>query len=95
MSDFELTRCQRCVNYQPYEPDAGLLEGCTAPALYVDEDCQQLIPEVNKKIIGYMQKLGEGCPYFRTEIMDCMRKGMAAFIVKRLEECEKDVSKLL
>ena len=60
----ELTRCQRCVYLQPYEPDAGLLEKCTIPAIYADEDCQHLVPEVNKKIIGYMRKLGEGCPYF-------------------------------
>lgn len=63
----ELTRCQRCVYYQPYEPDAGLLEGCIVPAIYADEDCQHLVPEVNNKIIGYMRQLGEGCPYFEKE----------------------------
>ena len=60
----EKIKCQRCQNYQPYEPSAGLREGCTADELYADEDCQEIIPEVNKEITAYMQKLGEGCPYF-------------------------------
>lgn len=58
------TRCQRCSNFQQYEPAAGLLEGCTADVLYADEDCQQIIPEVNDEIIEYMHNLGEDCPYF-------------------------------
>lgn len=67
VSKFEKTRCQRCCNYQPYEPGAGLREGCTADELYADEDCQQLIPEVDDAIVGYMLELGEGCPYFKEE----------------------------
>ena len=65
--EIEKTRCQCCYNYQPYEPEAGLYEGCTADELYADEDCQQLIPEVNDAVINYMQNLGEGCPYFKRE----------------------------
>ncbi len=58
------TRCQRCQNFQPYEPEAGLSEGCVADELYTDEECQEIIPEVNDKIMAYMQKLGVDCPYF-------------------------------
>lgn len=43
---------------------AGLREGCTADELYADEDGQEIIPEVNDEITGYMRELGEGCPYF-------------------------------
>lgn len=60
----ERTRCQHCCNYQPYEPAAGLYEGCTTDELYADEDGQEIIPEVNDEITGYMRELGEGCPYF-------------------------------
>lgn len=63
----EETGCLYCCNYQPYEWDAGLLQGCTADELYADEDCQRLIPEVNDKVINYMLELGEGCPYFKKE----------------------------
>lgn len=58
-------RCRRCFNYQPYEPDAGLLEGCTADELYADEDGQEIIPEIDDKITRYMQNLGYVCPYFK------------------------------
>ena len=64
MWEIERTRCQRCCNFQPYEPAAGLREGCTADELYADEDGQGIIPEVDDEITGYMQELGEGCPYF-------------------------------
>lgn len=60
----EMTKCKKCENYQPYEPDAGLTEGCTADALYADEGGQEIIPEVDKEITQYMGELGEGCPYF-------------------------------
>ena len=64
MWEIERTRCQRCCNFQTYEPAAGLREGCTADELYADEDGQEIIPEVNDEITGYMRELGEGCPYF-------------------------------
>ncbi len=63
-AEAEKARCRNCENYQPYEPDAGLREGCTADELYADENCQEIIPEVNKEIAAYMRKSGEGCPYF-------------------------------
>lgn len=65
MLQVEKTRCQRCSNYQPWEPDAGLSEGCQAEKLYADEAGQKFISEVNVKIAEYMQGLGEGCPYFK------------------------------
>lgn len=60
-------RCHSCYNFQPYEPAAGLLEGCTAPVLYADEDGQEIIPEMNDIITEYMRNSGEGCPYFEGE----------------------------
>ena len=36
--EVEKTRCQRCCNYQPYEPEAGLHEGCTADEYMQDGD---------------------------------------------------------
>jgi len=63
-AETEKARCRKCENYQPYEPDAGLREGCTADELYADENCQEIIPEVNAEIAAYMQNSGEGCPYF-------------------------------
>ena len=36
----------------------------SAEELYADEDGQEIIPEVNDEITGYMRELGEGCPYF-------------------------------
>lgn len=57
-------RCRNCENYQPYEPLAGLWAGCTADELYADENCQEIIPEVNDEITAYMRESGEGCPYF-------------------------------
>lgn len=63
-NEVKKTRCKHCENYQPYEPKAGLNEGCTADELYADENCQEIIPEVNGEITEYMRKSGEGCPYF-------------------------------
>lgn len=59
------SRCLQCENYQPYEPDAGLNEGCVADELYEDEDAQEIIEEVNEKIIEYMRVDGYGCPYYK------------------------------
>lgn len=64
MWEIERTRCQRCCNFHPYEPAAGLREGCTTDELYADEDGQEIIPEVDDEITGYMRELGKGCPYF-------------------------------
>lgn len=55
MWEIERTRCQRCCNYQPYEPAAGMHEGCTADELYADEDGQEIIPEVNDEITDYIK----------------------------------------
>ena len=65
MSFAKFTRCQTCANYQQYEPNAGLLECCVVPRLYIDDNCQVINLTVRKEINHYWRKCGEGCPYFK------------------------------
>lgn len=58
-------RCKKCENYQPYEPDAGLYEGCEAQELYTDENSDEIIEAVDKAIIAFMSQRGINCPYFK------------------------------
>ena len=57
--------CKRCENYQPYEPDAGLYEGCVAPELYKDEDSGEILQAVDMAVAAFMSQCGENCPYFK------------------------------
>lgn len=55
--------CKKCENYQPYEPDAGLSEGCVAPELYTEED--EIIQAVDMAVAAFMSQYGKNCPYYK------------------------------
>lgn len=57
--------CRSCFHLQPYEPGAGLNEGCTADEIYKDEDCQEF-DEKNYSIMeAYWMGETEICPFFQ------------------------------
>lgn len=83
--DFTPFKCHYCSNFDSGDSDVGIPDGCEADYLYDGDG--NFLEEMNDKAVGYMEKLGWTCPYFRPK----NKGGKAVKMPKKYKEIKKIV----
>ncbi len=60
--------CNRCLNYQDADYNAGLVSGCVADEIYKDEDCQVFHEENHATVESFQAGRLKSCPFFMTNL---------------------------